>query len=139
MLISSRARWVLLIGDVLVLLLFVAGGQAEHDTANPDNPLLGLLATAIYYVPVWLVSAWLLGALPLGTMSGRAFFARTLNAWLVAAPLATLVRALALGRAIIPVPFLLVTLGLGGVFVFAWRLVFALIVQRLRATALPAA
>jgi hypothetical protein len=139
MLISSRARWILLIGDVLALLLFVAGGQAEHDTANPDNPLLGLLATAIYYVPVWLVSAWLLGALPVGAVSARAFFARTLNAWLVAAPLATLVRALALGRAIIPVPFLLVTLGLGGTFVVAWRLGFAVIGMRRRAPAAPAA
>ena len=139
MLISSRARWVLLIGDVLALLLFVAGGQAEHDTANPDNPLLGLLATAIYYVPVWLVSAWLLGALPVGAVPARVFFARTLNAWLVAAPLATLVRALALGRVIIPVPFLLVTLGLGGAFVFAWRLVFSVVVLRRRAAASPAA
>ena len=128
--LSSRARWALLIGDVLVLLLFVAGGQREHDTANPDNPLLGLLATAVYYVPVWLLTAWLLDAFPVDAVAARVFFARTLNAWLVAAPLATLIRALALGRAVIPVPFLLVTLGLGGALLLGWRLVFSVIALR---------
>ncbi len=130
MLLSTRARWALLLGDLLVLLLFVIAGKREHETLDAENPVLGIVVTALYYIPVWLVAAWLLGAYPRDAAGARALLARTLNAWLVAAPLATLVRAYALGRVIIPVPFLLVTLGLGGALLLGWRLVFLWFARR---------
>jgi hypothetical protein len=79
----------------------------------------------LYYIPLWLAAAWLLGAYPRGNLSVRGLLARSLTAWLVAAPLATLVRALALGRVMIPAPFLLVTLTLPAALLLLWRLAFA--------------
>lgn len=122
--VSGRARLILLLGDLLVLLFFVAEGMREHETIDAGNPFLDVAVTALYYVPLWLAAAWLLGAYPRGNVSGRGLLARSLNAWLVAAPLATLVRAYALGRVIIPTPFLLVTLTLPAGLLLLWRLVF---------------
>jgi len=55
------------------------------------------------------------------------FIARSLNTWLVAAPIGILIRSYALGRAVIPTVFLVATLGFGGVFVLGWRALFALV------------
>ncbi|MBI5877500.1 MAG: DUF3054 family protein [Chloroflexi bacterium] len=128
--LSSRARWALVIGDLIALLLFLAGGQAQHNTVNAENPLLGLLLLGSYYAPVWLVTAWLVNAYATEHAAARVFMARSLNAWLIAAPLATLARALLLGSAVIPVPFLLVTLGVGGAIVLGWRLLYGVVILR---------
>jgi len=128
--LSTRARWALVIGDVIAVLAFLLGGQAQHSTVNAENPLLGLLALGAYYVPVWLLAAWLLDAYPAAALPLRVFLARSLNAWLVAAPLATIVRSFGVGTAVIPVPFLLVTLGVGGAMVVGWRLLYGVLALR---------
>jgi hypothetical protein len=120
---------VLVAGDVLALLLFVAIGQRDHDIVNPENPIGGLLLTAGEFVLPWLVVGWLVGAFAIapgdsGTVSGRAIVLRAVNAWLIAAPLGILLRAAVLGRAVIPTLFMVVTMALGGAFVMAWRLLF---------------
>jgi hypothetical protein len=128
----KRSLWPtvsLITGDGLALLLFVYLGQREHETLDPARPLVGvMLQTAVFLLP-WLVAGWWLGAFTAGAgkeLSSPAFLSRTLNAWLVAAPLALLLRAFLLDRAVIPTLFLLVTLGLGGAALFTWRLLFLL-------------
>jgi hypothetical protein len=128
----KRSLWPtvsLITGDGLALLLFVYLGQREHETLDPARPLVGvILQTAVFLLP-WLVAGWWLGAFTAGAgkeLSRPAFLSRTLNAWLVAAPLALLLRAFLLDRAVIPTLFLLVTLGLGGAALFTWRLLFLL-------------
>jgi hypothetical protein len=117
---------VLLVGDALALFLFVYLGQREHETLDPARPLLGvLLQTAVFLLP-WLPAGWWLGAFRVEPLTFPAFFSRSLNAWLVAAPLALLLRAYLLDRAVIPTLFLLVTLGLGGAAVLGWRLLYFL-------------
>ena len=128
--LSNRARWVLLIGDILALLFFVAEGQREHETLDPLNPLFGILLTALYYAPVWALVAWVLGAYPRDRLSTRRLLMRSLNAWLVAAPLATLVRAYALNRAVIPTLFLAVSLAVGGALLLGWRALFTWLMSR---------
>jgi hypothetical protein len=63
---------------------------------------------------------------------------RSLNTWLVAAPLGVLLRAALLGRSVIPTPFLAVTLAVGGLFILGWRLLFRLVLARQAGTAEPA-
>ncbi len=127
--------FILVVGDVLALLLFVAIGQRDHEMVNPENPIGGLLLTGGEFVLPWIVVGWLVGAFGPSASdniqeSGQHFFAgrpsllRGLNTWLIVAPLGILFRAALLGRSIIPTIFMVVVMGLGGAFVIGWRLLF---------------
>ena len=124
----SRDRsfpWILLGGDMLVLFVFVVAGQREHELTNVNNPLLGILLTTGEFTVAWIAAGVWFGAFRRDHPPAlRAFMRRSLNAWLVAAPLGTLVRALVLGRADIPAAFLVVVLVLGGAMLLGWRLLF---------------
>ena len=114
-------------GDWLALGLFVFLGQVDHDVLN--LPRL-LLQSAILALP-WTAIALLLNAYWLSESTAlRAFLGRSLLAWLVAAPLGLMLRALILGLAAIPVAFMVVTMGLGGLFLLGWRAVFFLLRAR---------
>jgi hypothetical protein len=123
---KKRSLWILVVGDVLALMLFVYLGQRDHETVDLVNPLLGiLLLTGEFAIP-WLIAGWWLGVFSDEAIQmKRTFFMRSLNAWLVAAPFGILLRALVLGRAVIPTPFFVVALSIGGAFVLGWRMVFA--------------
>jgi hypothetical protein len=121
----------LLAGDLAMLLLFVYIGQRDHELIDANSPVLGLLLpTAIFAIP-WFVSGILLGSYDTDTIP-RSFLARSLNTWLVAAPLAVWLRALVLGRAVVPTSFISAALGFGGLMILGWRLVFALAFVRLQ-------
>ncbi len=115
--------WWLPVGDWLVLLLFVFIGQRDHNMTGAAA-LPSLLTTTLAVALPWTVAAALLGAYRLETSTGwQPWIGRALNAWLVAAPLGLVLRALLRGQGAIPLPFILVMLGLGGLFVLAWRAV----------------
>ena len=126
------ASLILLAGDLIALSLFVLVGQRDHETIDPTNPLLGMLPNVVAFAIPWSVAAGWLGALQWGDHEGRPyrFFARTLNAWLVAAPLGLLLRSAFLGRAVIPTLFVVATFSFGALFLFAWRIGFAAIWMR---------
>lgn len=114
----GRQTILLLLGDWLALGLFVFLGQVDHDLVG----LPRLLATGAMLALPWTVVALLLNAYWLSaTTTLRAFLGRSLLAWFVAAPLALLLRALILGQATIVVTFMIVTMGLGGLFLLGWR------------------
>ncbi|HLB47093.1 MAG TPA: DUF3054 domain-containing protein [Anaerolineales bacterium] len=122
----------LFVGDFLIVAAFVYIGQKDHELINDTNPLLGVLWTTTIFAVPWVVSGWLLGAFPNGeTLTVRSLLTRSLNTWLVAAPLGILLRSYILGRAVVVTAFITVTLGFGGLFVLGWRLAFALIWWRL--------
>jgi hypothetical protein len=144
--VSRFAPLILLVGDLIAVIAFVVVGQRDHDLVNEANPVLGVLLTAGEFGVPWLIAGLLLGAFPRGMgdrvgaglapaqgdRKGRPYdvwtlLARSLNAWLVAAPIGILIRSYALGRAVIPTVFLVATLGFGGVFVLGWRALFALV------------
>lgn len=111
----------LLAGDWLVLLLFVFIGQRDHDM-NIIGSLPSLFTTTLAVAIPWSVAAWLMGALRLPEPGNRGtWLGRVLAAWLIAAPLGLILRALMRGQESIPVPFMLVMLGLGGLFMLGWR------------------
>ena len=138
--LSRFAPLILLAGDLIAVIAFVAVGQRDHELVNEANPVLGVLLTAAEFGVPWLVAGLLLGAFRMGDhvgaglapaqgdQTGRpyvSFLARSLNTWLVAAPIGILIRSYALGRAVIPTMFLVATLGFGGMFMLGWRAVLA--------------
>lgn len=125
-------RIVLILGDWLVLLLFVFIGQRDHNMSGPGT-FASLLTTALSLAIPWTIAAFLLGASRLedSPTLGR-WLGRVLTAWLVAAPLGLLLRALLRGQGTIAVPFMLVVMGLGGLFVLGWRGVYYYLANRHR-------
>lgn len=128
---SLSRTLILAAGDIVVLLLFVLLGQADHSTLNATNPIAGALPTLAPLTISWLIVAFALKAFPRAPQGLLPFLARSLLAWLIAAPLGLLLRSLLLDRAV-AIPFLLVTLGLGGLMLLAWRAVFWLAAMRQR-------
>ncbi|MER2599371.1 MAG: DUF3054 family protein [Caldilineales bacterium] len=113
---------ILLLGDLLALLIFVFIGQADHQTLNTANPLVGAMPNFLPLAAAWLLLAALLGAFA-GPTSLRGFMARSALAWLLAAPLGLLLRMVWLQRGGIPWAFLVVTLSAGGLLLLGWRLI----------------
>lgn len=139
--VKRLTPWALAAGDCIALLLFVFIGQRDHEMIDPVHPLIGLLLTGAEFILPWIVAGYLLSAFRMewAWSGGRPyeFLTHTLNTWLVAGPLALLLRALVLGRAVIPTVFIVVALGLGGLFIFAWRLAFLLFWRILIARPVP--
>jgi len=150
--LSRFTPLILLVGDLIAVAVFIVIGQRDHNLVNEANPVLGVLMTTAEFAVPWAVAGWLLGAFRMGDHVGAglapaqgdrplrfaagtfgkgrpyaSFLARSLNTWLVAAPIGILIRSYALGRAVIPTIFLVTTLGFGGTFVLGWRAVFALV------------
>ena len=113
----------LFIGDWLLLLLFVFIGQRDH-AMDLVGSLPSLLTTTLALALPWTAAAWALGVLrPPDSAEWRPWLGRVAAAWLIAAPLGLLLRALLRGQAAIAVPFMLVILGLGLLFMVGWRAV----------------
>lgn len=109
---------VLLAGDWLALALFVFLGQVDHDVVDVGR---WVMQTVVLAAP-WTILAFILNAHQLAEGGRwRDFLGRSLLVWLVAAPLGLILRALVQGQATIVVAFLLVTMGLGGLFLLGWR------------------
>jgi hypothetical protein len=131
---KNWSRFILFAGDLVALILFVVVGQRDHELVNEQNPILGVIVSALYFAAPYLVAGILLRAFSppeLDDRKGRPymmFFARWFNAWLVAAPIGILIRSAVLGRAVIPTLFIVAGLGFGGLFMLAWRVLFALVV-----------
>jgi hypothetical protein len=125
---SPRFTWWLCAGDALCLSLFVLAGLQTHDSASP---LARFALNAGPLILSWTLTAWALGALHVeASPQYRTVLGQTLTAWLVAAPLALILRALLLRAATLVLIFMLVTLGLGGVMLLAWRAAVIWVMQR---------
>ncbi len=134
----SRAALGLLLGDTLVLVAFVLVGMGNHDTLAQTNAVYRFAVLAGPLLLTWAMAATAQGAWSIAPPLGwREVWGRTLAAWLMAAPLALLLRALLLGSATLIVPFMLVTLGLGGALLLGWRSVYRWVMAR-HAAARPA-
>jgi hypothetical protein len=118
----------LLVVDWLVLLLFVFIGQRDHNITG-TAALPSLMATTQALAIPWTVvaSAWGVAGIARladassGGMARHDWFGRVLTAWLIAAPIGLIFRALGRGQSTISVPFMVVTLGVGGLFILVWR------------------
>src|SRR5262245_14132083 len=114
----------LLAGDLACLSAFVLLGLRTHAELAQASALQRFLLNIILLGVAWTAAGLALGAFRLSPpLSLRAALARTLNTWLVAAPLALLLRALLLRSATILVIFFLITLAVGGALLLFWRAV----------------
>ncbi len=112
-------------GDLAIFVMFALVGRETHASSDP-NLVVNALPTLL---PFGLI--WLLVSIPMGVYRPNVYrfvpltIIRTLAAWIVAGPIALYARALLLGRTAIPVPFILVTMGLNGVMLLAWHIFLA--------------
>ena len=125
---TTKSTLILILGDWLVLALFVLIGQVDHEMVGA-NPLPRLLRTTAELAVPWMIVGLLLGAFRYSN-DWRGFLGRFVVAWLVAAPLALLLRAYMHNQASIIVVFMTVAIGIGGGMLLAWRLVYWLIRRR---------
>ena len=122
---SRRNTFILLLGDLAIFVMFALVGRETHASSDP-NLIVNALPTLMPFVLIWL-----LVSVPMGVYRPKVYrfvpltIIRTLAAWIVAGPIALYVRALLLARPSIPVPFIVVTMGLNGVLLLAWHVFFA--------------
>ena len=122
----STQQIILIIGDVLVLLSFVWIGRDSHNLSTVD--IAAGLFTALPFIIGWfLITPWFGIYKEAISQSWRKLVPRLLPAWVVAAPVTLILRALFLGR---PVPagiiptFALVSFIYIGLVALVWRLVY---------------
>ncbi len=121
---------VLIGGDLLAFILFAIIGRRSHSEAAGLLAWFEVLKTAAPFMAGWFLVAPWLGAFrardyQAGAATSVAGVAkRTALAWLVAAPLALLLRAILLQRGI-PFSFALITFSTNLTFLVAWRSLFA--------------
>ncbi len=125
--------WILLVGDLLALALFVFVGQRNHETVGA-NALLGIAQTTLPFIAPWIICAAIFGAYRVDSRERMTrFLARSLNAWLVAIPFALVWRAFILNSPTIQTMFVITAAGFGGLFLLGWRALFMLSRQSARA------
>jgi len=107
-------------GDILVLIVVTVAGFATHLTLDAVGRLI---VTAVTALIAWAAVAPFLRVYDSDVLATPGSVWRVGWAWLVAAPLATFLRAIALDRDI-PWPFVLVTILLNGFALAAWRIAF---------------
>ena len=121
----ARNTIVLASGDLLVLLLFAIIGRRSHSLSVAD---IGAdLTTAAPFIISWfLITPWFGLFRPEVSQNWRKLVPRLLLAWvIIGCPVALLLRALWLGRAIpggIPLSFAGVALAVTTLFTLVWRL-----------------
>ncbi len=123
---SSGATTILITGDVLAILLISAIGFATHreSVLTPR-----LLTTFLPVCAAWALQAPWLGLYRPAIFSNWRSFWRAALAMVLAAPMAALLRGLALNQSIVTV--FVIALGLSAAAGMAlWRLAFAIIFRR---------
>ena len=126
---SRNLQIILAAGDIIALLLFVFIGQADHQTNDANNPIGSLIFAGAPFLLAWLVTAFALGAYRAEVLTPRNMLTRSLTAWFIALPIGIVLRALLLGRAVIPTAFILVAFAFGGLFVIGWRMIFVFVLK----------
>ncbi len=121
--LKRATPFLLVVGDLLALMLFVYIGQRDHDRVNAINPLFGVALTTLPFAVTWLVTGVTLGAYT-ADIPPRALLARTARVWLIATPLGVTLRALGFNLGAIPTTFMLATYTFVGLFVIGWRAIF---------------
>jgi hypothetical protein len=128
---SRRTALVLFIGDAVCLVGFVLVGMGRHETFDVAHPVLRFAINSLPLIVAWAVAGLSLRVFRFPVpVRLRTVLSRTLAAWLVAAPLGLLARALLLHAATLVVIFVLVALGLGGALLLAWRALFGALFLR---------
>jgi hypothetical protein len=118
---SNKPRLLLILGDVVIFMFFAFTGRETHAPGDL-NPIVNALPTLLTFLIVWFTIAVVGRVYRSDVMtSPRAALLRTLIAWIIAAPIAIVIRAIILQRTAIPWQFVAVTLGLVGSLLLLWH------------------
>ena len=118
---NKQSQLILIVGDIAVFMFFAFTGREAHAPGDA-NLIVNALPTLLTFLIVWLTIAALGHVYRSGVISNlRSALLRTLIAWIIAAPIAILTRAILLNRTAIPWQFVAVTLGLVGVLLLVWH------------------
>jgi hypothetical protein len=129
---TQMTRWqrnALIAGDVIALVLFAVIGRNSHGMATGAAAIAATLFTAAPFIVAWFLVAPWLGALQPPYAQAGSLARRTALAWLLAWPLALILRAVLLQRGI-PLTFALIAGGVNLVLLVGWRSLFALFLAR---------
>jgi hypothetical protein len=118
---NHKPQIILVSGDVFIFMFFAFMGRETHAPGD-RNLIVNALPTLLTFLIVWLAIA-AVGRVYRSDMidNPRSAVLRTLIAWIVAAPLAIVIRAILLSRTAIPWQFVAVTLGLVGSLLLLWH------------------
>ncbi len=118
---KHQSRLILVMGDVVIFMFFTFTGRETHAPGD-TNLFVNALPTLLPFVIVWFVIAALSRVYRSGVIADlRSAVLHTLIAWLVAAPIAIVIRAILLSRTAIPWQFVAVTIGLVGTLLLVWH------------------
>ncbi len=118
---NKRPQIILVIGDILIFAFFALQGRETHAPGD-TNPVINALPTLLPFLVVWLAVATAGRVYRMSVMTQpRSAVLHTLLAWIIAAPVAIILRAVLLSRTAIPWQFVAVTLGLVGTLLLLWH------------------
>ena len=118
---NQKPQLILISGDIVIFLFFALQGRETHAPGDV-NLIVNALPTLLTFLIGWFVIALLGGVYRSDVMTNpRSAVLRTLIAWIIAAPIAIVIRAILLQRTAIPWQFVAVTLGLVGSLLLLWH------------------
>lgn len=118
---NKKPQLLLAMGDVVIFMFFAFTGRETHASGDP-NLIVNALPTLLTFLLVWFAIATVGRVYRSGVISQpRSALLHTLIAWIIAAPIAIVIRAIILSRTAIPWQFVAVTLGLVGTLLLVWH------------------
>jgi Protein of unknown function (DUF3054) len=123
----KQAVVILVIGDVLCFLIFVAFGRSSHREASGFAAIPQIIITALPFIAGWFLVSPFVGAFRHKILAQpRSMVIRTAVAWLLAWPVAMLLRGIFVDHGVPPLSFALIVLLFNMLLLLIWRWPFAL-------------
>jgi hypothetical protein len=118
---NHQPQLILIGGDAVIFMFFAFTGRETH-APGAANLIVNALPTLLTFLIVWFTIAAVGRVYRSEVVTNpRAALLRTLITWLIAAPIAIVMRAVLLGRTAIPWQFVAVTMGLVGALLLWWH------------------
>jgi cation transport ATPase len=122
----KQAVILLVIGDVLCFLIFVALGRSSHGEASGFAAVPQIITTALPFIAGWFLVSPFVGAFRHKIMANpKAMAIRTALSWLLAWPVAMLLRGIFVDHGVPPLNFAIVVLLFNMLLLLVWRWPFA--------------
>lgn len=123
----KQAVILLVIGDLLCFLIFVAFGRSSHGEASGFAAIPQIITTALPFIAGWFLVSPFVGAFRQKIMAQpKAMAIRTSLSWLLAWPAAMLFRGIFVDHGVPPLNFALIVLVFNMLLLLIWRWPFAL-------------
>ena len=123
----KQAVIMLVIGDLLCFLIFVAFGRNSHGEASGFAAIPQIIITALPFAAGWFLVSPFVGAFRHKILAQpRSMVKRTAVAWLIAWPVAMLLRGIFVDHSVPPLSFAIIVLLFNMLLLLIWRWPFAL-------------